>query len=31
MGEKMELKEAIDLFVRGEFYCSRQASTQLHD
>lgn len=31
MGEKTELKETIDLFVRGEFYCSRQSATQLYD
>lgn len=31
MGKKMKLKEAVDLFVRGEFCCSRQSMTQLHD
>ena len=31
MGEKTELNRAIDLFVRGEFYCSPQPTTQLHD
>ena len=31
MGEKTELNKAIDFFVRGEFYCSRQAASQVHD
>ncbi|MFD2046143.1 GNAT family N-acetyltransferase [Ornithinibacillus salinisoli] len=31
MGEIMELKKAIDFFVRGEFYCSRQPASQLYD
>ncbi|WP_059173966.1 GNAT family N-acetyltransferase [Bacillus sp. FJAT-27445] len=31
MGEKTELKKAVDLFVRGEFQCSRQPTTQLHN
>lgn len=31
MGEKTELKKAVDFFVRGEFYCSRQPASQVHD
>ncbi|MBS4189539.1 GNAT family N-acetyltransferase [Bacillus sp. FJAT-49705] len=31
MREKTELEKAVDFFVRGEFYCSRQPSSQLHD
>lgn len=31
MGEKIEVKEAVDFFVRGEYYCSRQPATQLHE
>ena len=27
----MELKKAVDFFVQGEFYCSRQPASQLHD
>lgn len=30
-GGELALKEAVDFFVRGEFYCSRQPATQLHD
>ncbi|HWO76543.1 MAG TPA: GNAT family N-acetyltransferase [Bacillus sp. (in: firmicutes)] len=31
MGGKTELIKTVDFFVRGEFYCSRQPATQLHD
>ncbi|MFC4619572.1 GNAT family N-acetyltransferase [Camelliibacillus cellulosilyticus] len=26
-----ELRKAVDFFIQGEFYCSRQPATQLHD
>lgn len=29
--EKIELRKAIDFFIQGEFYCSRQPASQLHD
>ncbi|MBS4203418.1 hypothetical protein [Lederbergia citrea] len=31
MWKKTELKRAIDFFIQGEFYCSRQPTTQLYD
>jgi predicted GNAT family acetyltransferase len=31
MGKKTELKKAVDFFIQGEFYCSRQPATQLYD
>lgn len=31
MRRKTELKNLVDFFIQGEFYCSRQPSTQLHD
>ncbi|WP_169864965.1 GNAT family N-acetyltransferase [Sutcliffiella halmapala] len=31
MGGNSELKKAIDFFVRGEYYCSRQPASQLHE
>ncbi|MFY0758936.1 hypothetical protein AB1K32_08685 [Metabacillus dongyingensis] len=31
MGEKTELKKAVEFFVRGEYYCSRQPASQVHD
>ncbi|MEH7237949.1 GNAT family N-acetyltransferase [Bacillus sp. JJ1562] len=31
MEKKTELKRAIDFFIQGEFYCSRQPRTQLYD
>ncbi|WP_200411178.1 GNAT family N-acetyltransferase [Virgibacillus salexigens] len=30
MGGKMELTKAVDFFVRGEYYCSRQPVSQVH-
>ena len=31
MWEETELKKAIDFFVRGEYYCSRQPASQVYD
>lgn len=31
MEEITELKKAVDFFVRGEYYCSRQPASQIHD
>lgn len=31
MGEKTEFKKAVDFFVRGEYYCSRQPASLVHD
>ncbi|WP_188455712.1 GNAT family N-acetyltransferase [Virgibacillus oceani] len=31
MGGKIELKKAVDFFVRGEFFCSRRPASQIYD
>lgn len=31
MWEETELKKAVDFFVRGEYYCSRQPASQVYD